>query len=122
MTMKEQCLVLHEQGVRQSEIARIVGVTRQRVSQICGTYCPGHFRKITEKECVYPNWRNFMNENKISRAELLRRMGLDTHSQNYARLSTWMRGRNYPVKQSIDMLLSATGLTYEQLFYRDGGN
>ena len=118
MTLREQCLELHEKGIRHSEIARIVGVSRQRVSQICGKYTPGHFCKYTANECVYPNWRNFMNENRVSRMELLRRMGKEPHPEFMSRLSTWMRGDCYPQKQTIDCILKATGLTYEQLFDR----
>lgn len=120
MTLREQCIALHENGVRHSEIARIVGVSRRRVSQICGKYAPGHFHTITEKECVYPNWRKWMNDNKIGRAEMIRRMGHEPHPEYHSRLCNWMRGNCYPLKQSIDLLLEATGLTYEQLFYRGG--
>jgi hypothetical protein len=120
MTLREQCIALHKNGVRHAEIARIVGVSRQRVSQICGKYTPGHFCTITEKECVYPLWRKWMNDNKVSRTEMIRRMGCEPHPEYLSRLHNWMRGNCYPLKQSIDLLLAATGLTYEQLFYRGG--
>lgn len=120
MTIKEQCLKLHSEGLKHAEIARIVGTSRQNVSRICGKYMPGHFRRITEEECVYPIWRNWMNENRMTRTELLRRMGLSATPRESTTLSLWMRGEYYPQKRSIDRILMATGLTYEQLFYRGG--
>ena len=118
MTLKTQCMELHNMGIRHSEISRIVGVSRQRVSQICGKYNPSHFCVFTPPMCVYPNWRNFMNENKITKSELIRRMGLEVNPSSMQRVGSWMRGVNYPQKQSIDLLISATGLTYELLFFR----
>lgn len=120
MTTREHCTMLLNQGLSCTEIAQIVGVTRQRVYQICGEYDGRYFKKITEKQCVYPNWRNWMNDNRISKNEFVRRMGLQIHATTIARLSSWMIGRTYPSKSHIDMVLDVTGLTYEQLFYREG--
>ena len=119
MTTREKCLELQKRGLTQTEIAEIVGVSRQRVAQICGKYHPGHFKEIREDGCVYPIWRQWMNDNRITRTELIRRMGLPYHAQISSLVSNWMRGRNYPTKESIDKLIAATGLSYEQLFYRE---
>jgi hypothetical protein len=45
-------------------------------------------------------------------------MGLEVDPSSMQRVGSWMRGVNYPQKQSIDLLISATGLTYELLFSR----
>lgn len=119
MTTREQCLKLQAEGIAQSEIARIVGLSRQRVNQICGKNGTGHFKPLTESECVYPKWREWMNENRCSRTELIRRMGLVYHPRYHSSLSCWMRGKNYPVKPTIDRLIRTTGLSYEQLFSRE---
>jgi transcriptional regulator with XRE-family HTH domain len=119
MTTREKCIELSKRGLAQSEIATIVGVSRQRVAQITGKYTPGHFTKITEDACVYPLWRKWMNDNRVTRTELIRRMGIEYHPTMSSYLSNWMRGKNYPVKENIDKLIMATGLTYEQLFYRE---
>ena len=119
MTTRDRCTMLLVQGMRHSDIAKALGVSRQRVSQICGKYTSGHFRLITPDECVYPYWRKYMNDNKITRTEMVRRMGHTPHSTTISNLSNWMRGNNFPCKATIDLILNATGLTYEQLFYRE---
>ena len=120
MTTREQCIQLSEQGLSQTEIAKIVGVSKQRVAHIIGKYCPGHFVKLTKVQNVYPNWRNWMNENRVTRREFVRRMGWKAEPSNTRLLSIWMSGKKYPQKKSIDLILKVTGLTYEQLFYKDG--
>jgi hypothetical protein len=61
-----------------------------------------------------------MNDNHVSKGELLKRLFLTSESKNYSRLSTYMTGRCYPQKQMIDCILEVTGLTYEQLWAREG--
>lgn len=102
--------------LRYVDIARKHGVSRQYVAAICGRYNPSSFRYITEIGCIYPNWRAWMNENKVSIFELLRRMGLEVHSANSERLRSYMTGRAEPRKPYIDKLIAVTGMPYEMLF------
>ena len=90
----------------------------QYVSAVCASYNPARFQYVDEN-CVYPNLRKWLNDNKISRNELLRRMGITVHPNNSGRLSSYMRGQCDPKKDYIDLMLKATGMTYEKLFYRE---
>ena len=105
-----------ESGMTYEEIARKHGVTRQRVGQICGKWNKYYFRVIKKDGCVFVNLRNWMNDNSISRAELMRRMGLQVNGENLARLRTVLTGHANPRKEYIDGLIQATGMTYEDLF------
>lgn len=116
---RERATELRKKGLSCTEIAEELGVSRQRIHQICGSYGPGHFKTITEEQCTYPIWRKCMNENRITRNELIRRMGLAPHPRTSCVVGMWMRGEAFPRKSSIDKLIKATGLTYEQLFYRE---
>ena len=115
---RKKMQLLRDQGLTHREIAEQVGVSRQYVSTVCGSYDPIYFQYINEG-CVYPNLREWMNTNKISRRELLRRMGLTPRHNNSEKLSRYMRGENDPRKDYIDRMLKATGMTYEKLFYRE---
>ena len=105
-----------EAGLTHREIAKKHGVSIQYVSFVVGKYDPRYFKYVTEKGCVYPNLRRWLNENKISAAELLRRMYLDPAHGNIERLRNVMRGRSSPRKDYIDRLIEATGMKYEKLF------
>lgn len=110
-----------EKGMTLQQIADKNGVSKQYVAQVVGKQSPKGFRVITE-ECVYPNLRKWMNANKVSRAELCRRMGITSEPSNIARLRTYMNGRADPPKRTIDKMLQVTGMTYEVLFYREDKN
>ena len=122
--MKKKFEIYREErskGLTYREIAAKYGVSRQVVAQACGRYQPARFQYVTETGCVYVNLRNWMNANKVNKSELLRRMGLETLPVNIARWSSYLSGRVDPPKKCIDMLIAATGLSYEELFYMEEG-
>ena len=122
MTRKEWALQLREQGLTYREVAEMLGVSWQRAAQLCGKQNIAYFRHIDES-CIYHNLRAWMNEHKVSRAELLRRMGLTTNPENSTKLSKIMCGEWQPRKPYIDKMLQVTGLSYEKLFeVSDSGN
>lgn len=106
-------------GLSRREIAEKYGVSKQAVHQACGKYAPGHFRDITEKGCVYPNLRNWMNENNVGYMELARRMGLLACRKNIQTNQGWMSGRCDPRKETIDKMIAITGIPYEKLFAKE---
>ena len=108
-----------EKGLTYRQIAEKYGVTHQAVSQACGRGDPRYHRFITEKNCIYKNLRKWMNENAVSFAELLRRLGLESASGNMARLHTQLRGKVELRKSTIDKLIAVTGMRYEVLFKED---
>ena len=115
---KSKILELREQGKTYQEIADEVGCTKQYIGQVCGKYNPSMFHFITESECIYPNLRKWMNENKISRKELIRRSGIYETTNHSSHLSYIMTGYAQPPKPTIDKLIAATGMPYEVLFAR----
>ncbi len=114
---KDQMRELRAQGMKFREIAEKFGVTKQYVACVCGTSESGKYIPVGD-ECVFPNLRRWMNENKVSRSEMLRRMGLEKHTNNMSRLCRCLRGEQQPRKDYIDKLLAVTGMTYEVMFER----
>ena len=55
-----------EKGLSYREIASKYGVSMQNIAQACAKSNPCHFRFWTDEQCIYPNVRNWLNENKIS--------------------------------------------------------
>lgn len=105
-----------EKGLTYRTIAEKYGVSYQSVAQACGKGNPHLFRYHTAKSVIYPNLRKWLNDNKISKQELLRRAGLEVLSENDKRLSDILSGRTEPRKTTIDRLIKATGMSYEKLF------
>ncbi len=111
-----------EAGKSVTEIAKMYGVSSQTVSQAIAKIRKGYFKHYTEESCVYPNLRKWLNDNRVTRSEFMRRMGMPPSSVNSARISSYFRGRVYPTKATIDKFLEVTGLTYEEFFQRDIGD
>lgn len=107
---------LREQGYTYQKIADISGLSKQRVSQLIGKTNYGHSKPLTEEQCVYPNLRKWMNENRVCRMELTRRMYNNMHGRAYQHVSIFLKGVTYIHKPFLDKLLKITGMTYEELF------
>lgn len=103
-------------GMTYKQIAEKHGVSTQYVGTVVGKYNPSYFKVVTEKGCIYPNLRKWMNDNKISASELVRRMYLEPLPENINRLRNVMRGGGNPRKDYIDRMIAATGMTYQKLF------
>lgn len=104
------------QGMRYEQIGKKYGISRQYVYQLIGGETKSRFKTLTEKDCIYPNLRKWMNENKVSRVELTRRLFGNGYANNQNYLCNWLKGKRYPLKKNIDRLIKVTGLTYEELF------
>ena len=116
MVRKEEKMALREQGMTYQQIADHFGITYQAVAQTLSKYEPSRFRYVTENGCVYPNIRNWMNRNKVTKSEFVRRLGLCNCYDNKARLASYLRGECDPSKSTIDKILAVTGMTYEEAF------
>lgn len=106
-------------GLTYAEIAAKCGVTAQCVAQSCARYGAGHFKPYTMDEVVYPNLRKWLNDNKVTRREFIRRMGNVAGANQQSQLSAIFRGDRFPIKKTMDKFIKITGLTYEQLFATD---
>jgi transcriptional regulator with XRE-family HTH domain len=109
-----------EKGLTYKQIAEKYGVSCQAVHSACAKSAPHLFKPYNERQVVYPFLRRWMNDNKVSRRELVRRMGHIAAGRSNMNMAGWLRGETYPNKQNIDLLLQVSGLTYEELFYREG--
>lgn len=105
-----------ENGLTYQEIADKYGVSRQMVAQACGKFQPARFRYVTETGCPFINIRNWMNFYKITRSELIRRLGLEVLPCNRDRVNSYLSGRINPPKWFIDKMIEVTGLQYSMLF------
>jgi len=119
MTKGEIYRMEREKGLKYREIAEKYGVSKQAVAQHCGKYHPARFIPYDEKGCRYVNLRKWLNNEKLTRNELLRRLGLECLHNNYLRLLDILSGRIELRKCDIDKFIVLTGLTYEQLFAED---
>jgi len=109
-----------DKGLTYKQIADKYGVSHQAVSHACGRGNPRYHRVITPKGCIYKNLRRWMNENKVSFSELLRRLGKEFSASSLARLHEQLRGKTELKKSTIDKLIAVSGLRYEILFEKDG--
>lgn len=108
-----------ERGLTYAEIAQKYGVSRQNVCMACCKSNPARFQYHGKEKIIYPNLRNWMNNNKISMNEMLRRLGLGVSYKNAQRLRGNFGGKTQPRKLTIDKLIEITGMPYEQLFMTD---
>ena len=110
-----------EKGMTYAEIAKKYGVSRQAVQFACCKSDDSKFRGWTEERCIYPNLRKWLNDNRVSLFEFIRRMDLVPCYKTSGRFGCYFKGRCYPRKDVIDKMLEVTGLTYEQLWEVDDG-
>lgn len=111
---------LREKGLTYTEIAKELGISRQAVAQVLGKEQKAHFRPWTSDRCIYVGVRNWLNENRITMAELIRELGLVRNPALYDRYRRYLDGRTELRKHTIDKLLEITGLTYEEAFRQEG--
>lgn len=105
-----------ESGLTYQQIADKYGVSKQVVQQACGKYTPHLYRPWTKERCIYVNLRRWLEENKITMSELLRRLGRENLASNHAQINRYLKGKSNPSKKSIDKFIEVTGLTYEELW------
>lgn len=117
----EQINKLYSQGLTYSEIGKIIGISTQRVYQITGGNKCDRFREIKPEDCIYPNIRKWMNENRVNRPKLTRLMfGEEGYSSvRWKSVSGFLKGWDGR-KHYIDSILRVTGLTYEEAFKEEG--
>ena len=108
-----------EKGLTYQEIADKYGVSKQCIYMACGKGNPTYFQPFTQKRCVYPNLRNWINDNKICAAELIRRLGYEYTGRTASWIRTILAGKGNIKKTLIDKLIALTGMTYEELFKED---
>lgn len=118
MARKDDYMPLREQGMTYREIAERFGVSYQAVQQVCGRADPALARAITPSMCVYGGLRNWMNKERISKAELNRILhdGWFPGGHSMDVLGSRLRGETSFKMKEINAIIDRSGLTYEQLF------
>ena len=100
---------MRERGVSYTDIAQILGVTRQAVHQLVNYRAGDSFHAEPVSKIRYIGLRNWMLNNRVGFSKLSKLCGV-------ANLHTCLTGPTSPNKRSIDAILRATGLTYEECF------
>ena len=108
-----------EAGETYAQIAKRYGVSSQAVAAACARGQSGRFRAWTKEQCIYPNLRQWLNENQIGMTGLLCRLDILPTDSARGRYESYLKGRTYPQKKNIDRMLQVTGMTYEQLWMED---
>ena len=111
-----QKLELREHGLTYREIADRLGISYQSVSQSLSKYNGTHFRVVKPSRCIFKGLREWMNQNKITTAEMCRILGLLPVTNSIGRVRRNMNGTVDFRKSDIDKVLNASNMTYEQAF------
>ena len=112
----QQMNMMRDSGKTYQEIAAHFNLSKQRIYQMIGSNNPQFFRYVKPTNCVYKGIRKWMNDNKISIAELTRKLYENYSPVNFARVCNRLNGSTDISKKHIDKILSITGLTYEVAF------
>lgn len=105
---KALCMIVD--GASYQEVADELGTTKQNVSQVC-KYLFEKKMAVREDGCIYPNIYVWLRMNRVSKAELARRMDI-----SYQQLYGILNGKRTVTKERIDQMLEITGMTYEEAF------
>lgn len=118
---KAKMIEMHKNGMTYEDIGKAFNLSKQRVYSIIGGNSKNRFKMITKEDCIFPNLRRWMNDNRITREELCRRIFRNNHPVNKTQINEFLKGKHRDIRKStIDKYLSVTELTYEQLFEVEG--
>lgn len=112
---KIEAFTMRLDGYTLEEIGNRFGITKEAVRSM--------FSRITtesgivKKQYVYPNIAKWMIENNLNQSYFAKKLGC---SQNA--VSSWLIGRNNPSYRFINLVLSETGMTFEEAFKREDTN
>lgn len=103
-------------GMTCKSIAQKYGISVQAVYAACGKVSKSRFRIYTPEDCIWPGLRNWLNENKVSRRDLLNRMGLEYGSTNLVCLNENLKGTKDIRLSFMRKMTRISGLTLDELF------
>ena len=104
-------------GMTYQQIADACGCTKQNVHCALTRTKKTPIREIVPDRCVYPALRDWMNNNRVTVAELFRRLyGDEARCNTKPRFYDLLKGKIDLKKRDIDALIRVTGMTYEELF------
>lgn len=101
-------------GYAYQEIANKMGTSRQSVRDCLHESISFDSRNTRlSARCVYPNILKYMRDHKMNLSSLANAAGLTPRG-----VSRILEGENL-TKTSIDKILKATGMTYDEAFWRE---
>lgn len=104
-----------DNGSTYREVGEHFGLSRQRIHTLFPSSSRRARRKAGEYNYIYPNVNKFMKDNKnLSLMQMCRDVKI---SPNH--LHRIFYGEVSPSKNVIDRLLNYTGMTYEEMFYKE---
>ena len=119
MNRYERFAPLRAQGLTYKEIAERYGCSEQNVQQVLAKENKKFFHPFKEKQVVYDGLRKWLNENKVSVSELIRRKYGYINGGNAAYYMTdRLSGKTRLNMDDIEFFLTLTGKTYEELFHK----
>lgn len=108
----EYCQTERACGRKYQSLANELGVSRQRIHQICKRP-PRVF--VREHQCIYPGLRKALNDGRIN----ITKLAVICECSRY-QVSHVLEGKTKRIsKNMIDKLIALTGMTYEELFKED---
>ena len=114
---KKEVLDLRNRGVKQAEIARMMGCSRARIGQICGGKNILHKRSVAlHDDLIYPNIARWLFENQVSMAAFSQSMGKGKRNSSYTRIVECLHGKRRFDISEIKKILEVTGMTFEEAF------
>ena len=117
MSKADEYAALRAEGLTYQEIAARCGCSRQNVSQTLSKQNLSQFRTLSKDRVHYDGLRDWLNENRVSVPELIRRLyGRNHRGYVMLRVRSILRGEVELKQTEIDSFRNMTGLTYEQLF------
>ena len=115
MSKYEEMKMLREQGMTHQQIADACGVSIRYVSQVLAEYDPRYFHPFSKRRCIYINLRKWLNNNKVSVTELVRRTGRVPYAGTTLRMRERLRGDIKWSDREIERFCDVTGLTAKKL-------
>lgn len=100
-------------GMSYRQIAEKYGVSYQAVHTSCVAAGIAPYKLISDKGCVYPRLRDWLNEDKIQRDRFFR----DVKTSSIRLI---LNGSMQPKKDVIDRMIAITGMAYEEMFREEG--
>lgn len=110
---KVEAYAMRLDGCTLQEVANKFGVTREYIRQITPPVGNYGKKRSSYDSCVYPNIANWLYDNRYSYTRFAKYITI-----SYRTLYSALTGSTMPSKSMIDSILAATGMTYEEAFYR----
>ena len=101
-------------GCTFQEIADKMGISKQYVHAELKRCLSRNSDCVLRKKCVYPNISKYILGNKLTISSFVSNIGM-----NYDSALKILKGISKPSQTSIEKILKATGMTYEEAFWRE---